>query len=290
MSNKSELRRFDFGTNWNNFIARKFSRERTAAAKKHLLAFLGRDSLGGLDFLDIGCGSGLHSLAAFEAGAGRLHSFDFDINSVAATKSLRERAGRPQNWIVEQGDALDADYISKLGKWKLVYCWGVLHHTGSMWQAIRNVQRTVSDGGLFYLALYSADADIQPSKEFWIEIKKEYNRVSPATRRLMALWYVWRFDLLQDIRNLPKFLQKLINYKFYRGMSVFVDIHDWIGGWPMEYAGDQETVDLLESEYGFELVNVSTGHACSEFLFKRTGVLGKKTDVRQMMARLHAPA
>ncbi len=289
MINKSELSRFEFGRNWGNFIARKFSKERTSAAKKHLLAFLRRDSLEGLDFLDIGCGSGLHSLAAFEAGAGRIHSFDYDINSVAAARSLWARAGRPQNWMIEQGDALDSEYVKRIGKWNLVYSWGVLHHTGSMWEAIRNVQRAVSDGGLFYLALYSADADFQPSKEFWLEIKKEYNRVSPTTRRFMALWYVWRFDLVQDIRNLPKFIRKLINYKFYRGMSVFVDIHDWIGGWPMEYAGDQETADLLESEYGFELVNVSTGHACSEFLFKRTGVLGKKTDVRQMMARLHPP-
>ena len=286
MTNQSDTPRFEFGKNWSRFVKRRFSPERAAAAKKHLLEFMKRDSLEGLDFLDVGCGSGLHSLAAYGSGAGRLHSFDYDPNSVAATTALREKAGRPQNWVVEQGDALDAEYIAKLGKWNFVYSWGVLHHTGFMWQAIRNVQGAVADGGLFYLALYSADADFQPSKEFWIEVKKEYNRVSPTTRRLMALWYVWRFDLLQDIRNVPKFIRKLIDYKFQRGMSVFVDVHDWIGGWPMEYAGDQETVDLLEGEYGFELVNVSTGHACSEFLFKRTGVLGKKTNVKEMVAQI----
>ena len=106
----------------------------------------------------------------------------------------------------------------------------------------------------------------------------------------MALWYVWRFELQQDIRKLHKFVRRLIDYKFKRGMSLFVDIHDWIGGWPMEYAGDQETVDLLEGEYGFELINVATGQACSEFLFKRTGVLGKKTNVKEMVARISGNA
>jgi 2-polyprenyl-6-hydroxyphenyl methylase/3-demethylubiquinone-9 3-methyltransferase len=42
-----------------------------------------------LDFLDIGCGSGIRSLAAHQAGAGKIHGFDYDENSVNATKIMR---------------------------------------------------------------------------------------------------------------------------------------------------------------------------------------------------------
>jgi 2-polyprenyl-6-hydroxyphenyl methylase/3-demethylubiquinone-9 3-methyltransferase len=211
-----------------------------------------------------------------------LHSFDYDPNSVAATASLRQRAGNPANWVVEQGDILNQDYVANLGKWKFVYSWGVLHHTGAMWQAIRNAQSLVEDGGFFFIALYSSDAEFNPSKEFWLEIKQEYNRSKPFTRKLMGWWYVWRFILQEDIRRIPQFVKRALSYKVQRGMNIFTDIHDWIGGWPMEYAGDQQTVDMLEGEYGFELINVATGQACSEFLFKRTGVLGRKTDVSEL--------
>src|SRR5689334_22833091 len=98
MKSSSESARCEFGKNWSNFVARKFSPERTVAAKKHLLGFLDRPSLEGVRLLDVGCGSGLHSLAAFEAGVSHLHSFDYDPNSVEATRKLWERAGCPDNW------------------------------------------------------------------------------------------------------------------------------------------------------------------------------------------------
>jgi 2-polyprenyl-6-hydroxyphenyl methylase/3-demethylubiquinone-9 3-methyltransferase len=127
---KDEQMRFEFGKNWSKFVRSKFNQERCDVSKKWMLDFSRRQSFEGTDFLDIGCGSGLNSLAAWQAGAVRVHSFDYDPNSVAATKVLWEYAGRPSNWKVEQGDALNADYIRSLGRWNFVYSWGVLHHTG----------------------------------------------------------------------------------------------------------------------------------------------------------------
>ncbi|QCI63468.1 class I SAM-dependent methyltransferase [Phreatobacter stygius] len=282
--------RFGFGDNWNRFVRQKHSQQRLDAAAARLTGFLKRDDLKGLDFLDIGSGSGLHSLAALKLGAEKLHSFDYDANSVAATRFLRDRAGKPDHWSVEQGDVLDDSYVASLGTWKLVYSWGVLHHTGEVWRALRNAQSCVAEGGLFYIALYSKDVDFQPSQAFWLEIKQEYNRVTSLTKWLMVWWYVWRFGMSMNIRNLPAVLKQIWTYRTQRGMNYFTDVRDWLGGWPMEYAGDQETVDLLEGEYGFELINVATGHACSEFLFRRTGVNGKKTKVKDMVARLTGPA
>lgn len=275
----STEQRFEFGRNWTAFIKKDFSLERCEVAKNRILAFTRLPDLKGQRFLDVGCGSGIHSLAAAKAGADEIYSFDYDANSVAATNILKNNYPVAAPWTVERGDALNKEYLSKLGKWSFVYSWGVLHHTGSMWEAIRNVQDLVADGGFFYLALYSKDADFQPSKEFWIEIKQEYVRSAPFTKKMWGWWYVWRFIMGEKLSHFGVFLKRAREYKNKRGMSIMRDIHDWIGGWPMEYAGDQETVDFLEDQFGFELVNVEVGQACSEFLFRKTGVMGKKTNL-----------
>ena len=65
----ADEKRFAFGSNWHRFIERDFSEARAQAAQLHLLDFLKMTSLQGRRFLDVGCGSGLHSLAALRAGA-----------------------------------------------------------------------------------------------------------------------------------------------------------------------------------------------------------------------------
>src|SRR6476659_5078401 len=124
--------RFEFGQNWSQFLA-SVDDERIQQAEKSLRDMLEIDSLEGKTFLDIGSGSGLFSLAARRLGA-RVHSFDFDSTSFACTQELRNRYfPNDVNWRVEQGSALDADYLAPLGKFDVVYSWGVLHHTGEMW-------------------------------------------------------------------------------------------------------------------------------------------------------------
>ena len=64
---KEEELRFLFGKNWNNFIQFHFSEERVNISKNNLLAFLEVGDLANWDVLDIGSGSGLHSLAMIKA-------------------------------------------------------------------------------------------------------------------------------------------------------------------------------------------------------------------------------
>src|SRR5205807_1220787 len=113
------------------------------------------ETLAGKTFLDIGSGSGLFSLAARRLGA-KVHSFDFDSNSFGCTQELRNRyfAGDP-DWRVEQGSALDGDYMASLGLFDIVYSWGVLHHTGKMWRALANAALPVADGGKLFIAIYN---------------------------------------------------------------------------------------------------------------------------------------
>ncbi len=148
--------RFAFGKNWESFIAKNFDGSRLKIASDHLLGFLKTDTLDGKRFLDIGCGSGLHSLAACGAGAREIVSFDYDRDSVSTTEGLRRMAGDPPHWRVEQGSVLDAAYMESLGTFDIVYSWGVLHHTGDQWTAIRNAAaaRVQPGRGLLRRALY----------------------------------------------------------------------------------------------------------------------------------------
>lgn len=261
--------RFEFGKNWLDYIHKNFNDEKAEISKKHLLSVLDRSDLKGLSFLDIGCGSGLHSYAAWQAGVTRLHSFDFDPNSVAATRYVNEKAGSPSNWTMEQGSVLDPNYMGRLPMFDVVYSWGVLHHTGDVWQAIRNAAGRVKPGGLFYIALYSADVHIDPTPEFWLAVKRRYVSSGWLTRRCMDLWYVWRFMLYRKVQNLPAFIKRMQEYKKSRGMSLFTDVRDWLGGWPMEFVYDADTVKFCE-ELGFRKIKMLTGEANTEFVFVKS--------------------
>ena len=83
--------RFTFGDNWSRFLSVLDDR-RINEAVVSLKDKLEVDSLEGKSFLDIGSGSGLFSLAARKLGA-RVHSFDFDPQSVACAAELRCNPG-----------------------------------------------------------------------------------------------------------------------------------------------------------------------------------------------------
>lgn len=263
ISSSRELR-FAFGKNWQGFVRRNLDSDRIGIARDHILAFLNRNDLKGLHFLDIGCGSGIHSAAACIAEAESIHSFDFDPDSVAATNAVRRGIGSSTPWQVGRGDILDDVFVRSLGTWNFVYSWGVLHHTGNVWRAVDNASRTVAEGGLFYIALYSADA-IQ-DQDLWLRIKREYNEASSWKRYRMVWWYVWNHMLSRRVRSIPRFILRVLRHRRHRGMSLFVDIRDWLGGWPMEFTHDADVIAFLD-ERGFTLQNIKTGEANTEFLF-----------------------
>src|SRR3954463_3479557 len=134
--------RFEFGKNWSKFLKRLDS-SRIEEAEVSLRQFLSVESLVGKRFLDLGSGSGLFSLAARRLGA-EVCSVDYDPQSVACTRYLRETFhNNDKDWQVFEGSALDRPFLAELGKFDVVYSWGVLHHTGSMWEAIRNAAELV---------------------------------------------------------------------------------------------------------------------------------------------------
>jgi 2-polyprenyl-6-hydroxyphenyl methylase/3-demethylubiquinone-9 3-methyltransferase len=256
---------FSFGKNWQKFIERNFSEDRVEISRKHLLGFLETTDLAGKYFLDIGCGSGIHSLASYRSGASRIVSLDVDPDSVRTTERIREITGNPPHWEVLQGSILDAGFVGRIEPADIVYSWGVLHHTGNLWTAMRNSASLIRPGGLFYVALYEKTAE----SPYWIETKKKYNRSSPAGKRRMELAYVYRtFFRTRSLRQIRGSLRYIREYRKTRGMEFWTDVRDWLGGWPYEPATPEEVTGFCTG-LGLRILKVKTGEANVEYLFTK---------------------
>ena len=266
--------RFEFGRNWTLFL-RLLDDERIAAAEKSLRTMLLVDDLRGQKFLDIGSGSGLFSLAARRLGAS-VYSFDFDPNSVACTNELKRRyfsGDSDHNWEVHEGSALDENYLASLGKFDVVYSWGVLHHTGQMWRALDNVHKLVAPRGKLFIALYNDEGS---QSRRWLWAKRTYNRLPKFLRAPFALLAIAPFEA-------RVFLRHALSGKFReyyhlwtkpvpgRGMSYWRDIIDWVGGYPFEVAAPDEVFDFYRAR-NFELTRLvckGAGSGCVEYVFER---------------------
>ncbi|MGC2698081.1 MAG: class I SAM-dependent methyltransferase [Candidatus Angelobacter sp.] len=124
-------------------------------------------NLSGKTVLDIGCGSGLHSLAAARLGASRVVSFDYDHQCVACSSAMKQRYAPNSPWTIRQGSVLDSDFLRPLGSFDIVYSWGVLPFTGAMWQAIENAALLSRDKLL--ISIYADQGSIS---RIWRVLKK----------------------------------------------------------------------------------------------------------------------
>jgi 2-polyprenyl-3-methyl-5-hydroxy-6-metoxy-1,4-benzoquinol methylase len=262
--------RFAFGRNWSRFLE-VLNDDRLAQAEQSLRQMLGLPHLKGKRFVDVGCGSGLFSLAARNLGA-RVHSLDYDPQSVACAEELRQRYfPQDRDWIIEPGSALDSAYLQSLGVFEVVYSWGVLHHTGAMWRALENVAQLVAPGGLLFVSIYN---DQGRTSRRWLSVKRAYNRCPPAFRwavlgpAFVRLW--WRRLLKDVLRGRP--LRTWRESARGRGMSPWRDVVDWVGGFPFEVAKPEQIFDFY-FQRGFILIRMTTQGGdlgCNEFVFRRT--------------------
>jgi len=264
-----EQERFPFGENWLDFL-RILSDEHIHEAEKALREFLGDVNLNGKKFLDIGSGSGLHSLAAHKMGA-EVVSFDYDLQSVACTTELKSRYfPNDPSWKIEQGSILDENFIDTLGEFDVSYAWGVLHHTGVLWQALYNAQRPVLKGGLLFVAIYNDQGIISA---IWKIVKRLYCSGWLGRTGMSAIFYPFFFvsGLLIDLIHLHNPAIRYREHKKYRGMSLMHDWRDWLGGYPYEPAEPTRIISFYNN-LGFELVKLLPtrhGFGNNQFLFRK---------------------
>jgi 2-polyprenyl-6-hydroxyphenyl methylase/3-demethylubiquinone-9 3-methyltransferase len=265
--------RFEFGENWRRFL-QVLDQERIDEAERSLCEMLECRSLSSLSFLDIGCGSGLFSLAAFRLDAKKIHSMDVDPSSVGCAQELRSRyAPGSTNWQIERASVLDGAHLRSLGQFDIVYSWGVLHHTGNMEAALENAASAVAPGGRLFVSIYN---DQGSRSNLWRAIKRWYNRLPRALRGPYVVAVMGPrelgFALRCTLRLRPgRYVRAWTEYKRHRGMSRWHDLVDWVGGYPFEVAKPEMIFDFYRAR-GFSLSKLATcagDLGCNQFVFVR---------------------
>jgi SAM-dependent methyltransferase len=271
---------FRFGENWADY-AMRIDEVAVARACGALKRLCGRSDLSGLTFLDIGSGSGLQSVAALKMGAGQVVAMDIDADSVTTTENTLRRFAPPgSSYKVMQCSVFEmAGKDSNL--YDIVYSWGVLHHTGSMIEAIRLSAEKVRPGGQICLALYAKTKLCR----FWKWEKRLYSSASPTFQAWARQTYVvckWAISFAAHARrgqwfNLNAHIE---NYDRERGMNFWNDVHDWLGGYPYESIEPDDAKALMErlgfiEERRFLVPGRRlglTGSGCDEYSFVRRAI------------------
>ena len=268
---------FAFGENWSAY-AELIDGQRVAAAEADLARLLGSHDLSGKRFLDIGSGSGLHSLAALRLGAQSVLAIDLDADSVATTSAVLSRFAPSSLWSARKASVFDLR-PTDVGDFDIVYSWGVLHHTGDLDRALSCAAALVAPKGIFAVALYRRVW----MDWFWKTEKRWYAFASPKSQSWARRIYTAAFSsaLLargSGIRSYRK------SYFENRGMSFEHDIHDWLGGWPYESisAGELDTQMFAKGfrprcppSAGISSVRRANrriglfGSGCDEYLYER---------------------
>jgi len=251
---------FTFGRNWRSY-SRVLDEPRLHEATASLQQLLGMPRVDGLSVADVGAGSGLFSVAAVRLGAARVTAIDRDLECVAVITDNARRFLRPDlasKLEVHPGDVLDPRTLPG-ERFDVVYAWGSLHHTGAMWSAIEHAAALCLPGGLFVVAIYNQTW----FSRGWLAVKRAYHW-SPAPVQMAMT------TALAAPRALARALSGRSFARSERGMSVWYDAVDWLGGLPYECA-KPEAVESFLSARGFVLVRrwTTRRHGCNQFTFRR---------------------
>lgn len=264
-------RHYEFGKNWLEY-SKLIDAARLDYVCSDLARLLNTNNLNGKRVLDIGCGSGVHEIGFYMLGCRNLTAIDYDNDSVIATKQNLKRYCPESNFIVLKGDILKCEDLMPLGRFDIVYSWGVLHHTGNLEEAIRNTSLLVSNNGHLAIALYR--------KTFmcglWKIEKRIYSKLPKLFQLLVEFIYIFFFALALLITKRVSIFQYIHNYSSKRGMSFITDVRDWLGGYPYESISPDDLRKIMSS-LGFSQIHSQErkksigifGSGCDEFLFQK---------------------
>jgi len=252
---------FKFGENWASF-SKNIDESRIEDAMQSLKALFGENGIANQSFLDLGCGSGLFSIAATQLGARKVLGVDIDPLSVDTSQCNATQWLKDLSLIsFRQLSVLDTDQIKKLDRFDIVYSWGVLHHTGNMELALENAAGRVAPNGILMIAIYNKHWSSLP----WKIVKWLYNRMGHLGQKIL----IWMF---MPVIFIAKWIVTFNNpLKMQRGMEFMHNVVDWVGGYPYEYASIAEMTATL-NKIGFEMLNVIPAKVptgCNEFVCRK---------------------
>ena len=261
--------RFEFGKNWIKYLD-DFNEIKLKNAEDSLKNMLDIETLAGKSFLDVGCGSAIFSLAAKNLGA-NVVSTDYDPHSVVCANSLKNKFYKDDiSWTIIEGSAINKDFMNSLGQFDIVYSWGVLHHTGEMWNALNYIDHNVKEQGKLFISLYNDQGFMS---KIWKFIKKLYVKTPRFLRFIIVfpcLIALWGPITLRDFLKLKPFASWK-NYNKQRGMAAYRDLLDWVGGYPFEVASPDKIFHFYKQKnYSLKnLITISGGHGCNQYVFQK---------------------
>ncbi len=259
---------FAFGRNWASYAA-LIDEPQIEEAKRGLLKLIPEPEFEGRSFLDIGCGSGLHALAAAKLGVSRIMVVDIDPDSVATSRAVLTNKGVSVPWRADTMTVFNLDRARE-GTFDIVYSWGVLHHTGNMWEAVAKAASMVAPNGLLVIALYRKTR----LDRFWKLEKRLYAHAPQLFQSVVRAAYTAVFRLGKLVTG-GSFKEYVANYRSSRGMDFYHDVHDWLGGYPYETTLAPE-VDARLVGLGFKaervfarpISNGILGSGCDEYVYR----------------------
>lgn len=253
---------YDFGRNWRSYTQIIDDRA-IDGAKIGLSRLAPSEIIEGARFLDIGCGSGIHAVAATMLGAD-VTAIDRDEQAVRTARALFAHYGLVGN--VSRRSVFEIE----LGRFDIVYAWGSLHHTGDLWRALDRACSHVGPGGLLIVAVY----DHTPLCRAWQIEKRMYSRLPPWARALPRALFgsALLARLALSSKRSPR--EILASYWTKRGMDFWHDVDDWLGGYPYQSATNAEVIRFARAR-GFRLSDRSStkrtiglfGAGCCEYVF-----------------------
>ena len=136
---------------------------------------------------------------------------------------------------MEHLDILNEAAISRhIGSFDVIYSFGVLHHTGKMYQAVQNVFPLLRPKtGVFYLALYPTEGTLR--QEELINRVKAYRNTQSRDRHLVfeaELAYCVLMPTIATGGDILDWLER--GHADQRGLDFWTDVRDSLGGWPVE--------------------------------------------------------